>query len=422
MAVLTGELYRSVCMSFDHELLLTAGDNSADIPVLRLTVIGDRASAERIRKYDAVIFHAENHKKCSILDAAEALNANGACAMLISSQDYGVYELEQLRILCASLSLPLVEIQSTDYLPALINLINEKMNGLYEESLEIGELLLGVIRMPEYYGDYGYYGYYSYYGELLAEHGFYEYSDYCVAVFQFVSRRDAFGSRKDVVNASRYIETGLGMKAAAAVLPMGFQVAVVFADVDTDDVVRALRRGLDAVPDDITSEYSIYIGVSDRARGIDCVPALLNLAAKTALMQQRRGNEGCPVRYSEHNLNKFMVSLKDSETIESLINDTLLQLAEYDRKNDTDYINFLKVYFRNNCSLQRTAKELYIHRNSVNYALRKIESIIGRSLSDINTKAELILGLGFLELSRDEPFFRCEKRSQGGMISENNRA
>ncbi len=400
MAMTSGELYRSVRMSFGHELFLTAGNHSEETPVLRLIVIGDRASTNRIRKFDAVVFHAASRKSCSILDAAEAISANGACAMLVSSEEYGVYELEQLRVLCTSLSMPLVEIASTDHLPALINLINEKLTDFYEDSMGISELLFGVVRIPEFYGCYG---------EMLAQRGFYQYSDYCAAVCRFVCKDGKNGCRQDVLHASRFITAGIAMKGSAiAVLPIGFHVAAVFADIDTDSAVNALKRGLAAIPDDLSSGYHIYIGVSDGARGIECVSDLLRLADKTALMQQGRENEGCPVSYSEQYLNKFMVSLKDRDTINCLIHDTLLKLAEYDRKNDTDYIHFLKVYFRNNCSLQNTANEIFVHRNSVNYTLRKIESIIGRSLSDINTKAELVLGLGFLELSGDEPFVRTQ--------------
>ena len=398
MAMSAGELIRNVRMSFAQELKLTAGNCSTEQPVLRVRVIGDRASVESVRKYDAVIFHAVRHNSCNILDAAEALSAKGACWMAVSDDKYCAYELKQLRILCNELCLPLIEINSSEYIPTLVDLTYDKLNRAYEEFIEISDILQGLIRMPELY---------RFYDDILSDYGFFEYSDYCVAVCHFERKIKHCDFQRDITFAAGYIETGLALKnSAAAVMTAGCQVAVIFADIDPDCASSAMMRGLSAIPDELRSKYRVYIGVSDLARGMESLSSLFGYAARTALLQMHRNNEGCPVRVSEHHLNKFMVSLKDRDTIDSLVNDTLFRLAEYDRENDTDYIRFLRVYFRNNCSLQKTAKEMFVHRNSVNYTLRKIESILGRSLSDISTKAELVLVLGFLELSGDEPFSR----------------
>ena len=52
-------------------------------------------------------------------------------------------------------------------------------------------------------------------------------------------------------------------------------------------------------------------------------------------------------------------------------------------------------------------RELFVHRNSVNYALRKIESITKVSLSDINIKVELLLALRLYEISAAEKRLEC---------------
>lgn len=48
---------------------------------------------------------------------------------------------------------------------------------------------------------------------------------------------------------------------------------------------------------------------------------------------------------------------------------TLLQI---DKNEKTDYVNTIRCYFKNNQNVTETAKELYIHRNTVNYRLNKI--------------------------------------------------
>lgn len=393
MAMTAGELFRRVSESFEYDLEITAGKDFTELPVLRVTVVEDRTSAEKVQKHDAVIFHTTRHRKCSILDAAELLSVNGACALIISRDEYSAYELEQLRLLSDRLSMPLMEVGSADCLPALISLVYEEIIRFYEPVISVSKLLQEIIAMPELY---------RYYGGILTQYGFAEYSDYCVAVCHFVGKGGFSDACSGMTSVIRHIENGLTMQdSSAAILDMGYQVAVVFADTDADSAIAVLKQGLSAIPQELGDGYSIYIGVSYRANGIVSLPVLFDYAAKTAIIQMCRGKDRCPLSYSEQRLNRFMISLKDREAINFLVQETLNKLAEYDRQNDTDYISLLRAYFRNNCSLQNTAKELFVHRNSVNYALRKIERIMECSLSDINTKAELLLVLGFSELSDD---------------------
>ena len=213
MAMSAGELIRNVRMSFAQELKLTAGNCSTEQPVLRVRVIGDRASVESVRKYDAVIFHAVRHNSCNILDAAEALSAKGACWMAVSDDKYCAYELKQLRILCNELCLPLIEINSSEYIPTLVDLTYDKLNRAYEEFIEISDILQGLIRMPELY---------RFYDDILSDYGFFEYSDYCVAVCHFERKIKHCDFQRDITFAAGYIETGLALKnSAAAVMTAG---------------------------------------------------------------------------------------------------------------------------------------------------------------------------------------------------------
>ena len=70
----------------------------------------------------------------------------------------------------------------------------------------------------------------------------------------------------------------------------------------------------------------------------------------------------------------------------------------YDELNKTEYVEFLKVYFKEAGSVINTADALYLHRNTVNYKLRKIEEILNCDLTDFDTKVELYLALKLSEL------------------------
>ena len=68
-------------------------------------------------------------------------------------------------------------------------------------------------------------------------------------------------------------------------------------------------------------------------------------------------------------------------------------LNQYDRKHHMDLANSLFVYFEENCNAAKTAKRLFVHRNTLDYRLKKIEEITSRSLDDPYERLTLQLGV-----------------------------
>lgn len=68
-------------------------------------------------------------------------------------------------------------------------------------------------------------------------------------------------------------------------------------------------------------------------------------------------------------------------------------LHQYDRKHHMDLVNSLFIYFEENCNAAKTAKRLFVHRNTLDYRLKKIEEITSRSLNDPYERLTLQLGV-----------------------------
>ncbi|SCZ06239.1 PucR family transcriptional regulator [Alkaliphilus peptidifermentans] len=60
----------------------------------------------------------------------------------------------------------------------------------------------------------------------------------------------------------------------------------------------------------------------------------------------------------------------------------VIKLKNYDKKNNTAYYETLSSYLYNNQNMQNTAKYLFIHRNTLNYRMRKIKELVNFDLSD----------------------------------------
>jgi DNA-binding PucR family transcriptional regulator len=55
-------------------------------------------------------------------------------------------------------------------------------------------------------------------------------------------------------------------------------------------------------------------------------------------------------------------------------------VAAYDRRKNTHYLRTLDVFVRVSFSTHATAKALGVHRHTVDYRIRRIESLLGRSV------------------------------------------
>ncbi len=79
---------------------------------------------------------------------------------------------------------------------------------------------------------------------------------------------------------------------------------------------------------------------------------------------------------------------------------SIRSLVEYDQQNATNMVETLDCYFACNCNVSETAKELFIHRNTLIYRIDKIQNILGRDLKDAEERLLLQLGLRIYQVQK----------------------
>lgn len=86
------------------------------------------------------------------------------------------------------------------------------------------------------------------------------------------------------------------------------------------------------------------------------------------------------------------MSITDKEVFKDYYNDTLGELIEYDKNNDSNILEVLKYYLENNGSVQKNCgSTFYVHRNSINYRLNKVQDILDMDISDLDNRIQLRL-------------------------------
>lgn len=101
---------------------------------------------------------------------------------------------------------------------------------------------------------------------------------------------------------------------------------------------------------------------------------------------------GSTFSYCQQHIWKYTISelAKHTRSI-NLIHPALNKLKEYDLKNDTELLKTLYIFLRNERNSTLTAKQLFIHRNTLQYRLHKINELLELDLDDSDIRLNLIV-------------------------------
>lgn len=91
------------------------------------------------------------------------------------------------------------------------------------------------------------------------------------------------------------------------------------------------------------------------------------------------------LNYDDLGIYKILFSVNDKSVLRDFNTNIIGSLIEYDKNNETDYYDFLKIYIENDGSIQKTADALYVHRNTVNYKIGRIKKIINMDITNLDT-------------------------------------
>lgn len=103
--------------------------------------------------------------------------------------------------------------------------------------------------------------------------------------------------------------------------------------------------------------------------------------------------------YCEFIVQQSMRLIVDAEPVETLIHPWIRKLLAYDRANNTDYLETLKVYLNNLASITGASKELHIHRNTLQHRMNRINEILGTKFEDWQTRRILLYSIDFIHFA-----------------------
>ena len=104
-------------------------------------------------------------------------------------------------------------------------------------------------------------------------------------------------------------------------------------------------------------------------------------------------------KFSERALRYMLGKIADELDTEHLCASQLLWLIKYDRENGSEYFKTLKKYLQSGMNAVQTAKDLYIHRGTMMYRLKRLQEMVSLDFNDPKTRLYLELSYALLEES-----------------------
>lgn len=161
-------------------------------------------------------------------------------------------------------------------------------------------------------------------------------------------------------------------------------VLVEYSDYDINNFVKTFFKNWNE------SLWKVHMGISENKSGIKMQAENFNNAYTAMTIGRKKDNK--VVFYDKLDIYKLLLNTKNKDVLNEYYEDTLGKLEKYDKENHTDLMDFLYVYLKNNGSQSFVAEKQYIHRNTVNNQLKKIEKITGYNPLNLEEKLRFYLG------------------------------
>jgi PucR family transcriptional regulator, purine catabolism regulatory protein len=90
---------------------------------------------------------------------------------------------------------------------------------------------------------------------------------------------------------------------------------------------------------------------------------------------------------------RLLLSMTEPDALRAFADALLAPLDAYDTKHDGELIRSLQAFLEHNARWETAAAELYIHRHTLRYRMRKVEELTGRDLASSFDRMEFWLAL-----------------------------
>lgn len=376
MAVVT---LRSLLEAVEEEkLTILAGENNLDqavrwIHMVESIEISGFLEGQEIAFTTGAALKSEDE----LCQMVKGIIANRATAIVVNLGPYIREVPLEIIEYCKEYQFPLITAPWETHMAHIMQIFCMKITEADKESMELSSAVKNAIFFPNQEE--------LYFPSLERYHYSPKWS-YCVAmieVIQGVQQVDAERRKK----IQKYIENQLLYQYQdVIVFEIEEKVILIFNRLSEEQVLEALKRVIRNYQGLLRKDERSYIGVGKSTINMKCISKSFNQAKGALRLQKIRNLPEQAVSYTDLGLYKILLALDDKGIGREYHQEMLGKLIKYDETDQTDLCKVLECYLNHSGKVKETSEELFVHRNTVNKKINKIEEIIGCDMSDLDTR------------------------------------
>lgn len=121
-------------------------------------------------------------------------------------------------------------------------------------------------------------------------------------------------------------------------------------------------------------KHGLYAGLSNGFLDLTTLRQAFNQSIASIPLRQRFSENVRLARYEDLTLIHLIdTASKNGIPLQSLCHPLVVNICNYDQKNNTDYLRTLSAYVLNNMSIQKASDALFIHRNTMHYRVNQLK-------------------------------------------------
>lgn len=359
----------------DYGMRLIAGEKGIDNMVRWVHYIEGGEVPRFLHGYELVFTTGmENHDTDWLIKFAERLHEYGACGFVINLGPYVKNVPSEVMEYCDRVGLPLYTIP---WETRIVDITYEMCHHIVideKQSRNVADTFIYAINNPLRSDKYA---------PELEKAGFAEGEPYRLAAIRLDEDREKQegAERMARYNAIRRLNKYTERHSVFYLEP---DIVIICQGIDAGDFEREIRELAEGLKD----TENIAAGTAGGENSGSKLYRAYRRACGIAKVSMEKGQ--IFNRYADMGVYRILMAAEDRDSLKDYCDDFLGPLREYDEKNGTDYRDTLRLYLENDSSITAVAALTFVHRNTVNYKIKKIKEILGCELNQTD-KLKLML-------------------------------
>ncbi|BES64271.1 hypothetical protein SANA_07100 [Gottschalkiaceae bacterium SANA] len=286
---------------------------------------------------------------------------------------------DELISYCNHHDYPLFSIPWENNLPLIMKDLSMFFLDYERMDRALEQALMNVISVPDREEDYL---------PVFIKHGFLEDATYCTVLVEFCGLCSQVEGKR-IEQIKKRIKMVLIAMGTNSFVTEGDHSFIILFSKYSMDIINQIASRIEKVLASIECDY--LIGIGNNVGGLTKISESYLQARWCVKVSSQKDITNCIVNFEDIGIYKLLSLIGDQERLKEFYTETIGALEDYDRLKDTRFKEVLKLYISNNRSEKKVAELMYLHRNTINYQLAKIEKIIDCDLSQVDVFVKIYL-------------------------------